>query len=123
VSAASLTVLRMTVVVTAVVAAALLYPTTGRTQIRKIGDEFLVNSYTTGAQVVPVVATRGDDEFIVLWSGGNPIRSLLFGVRAQRFHQTGEALGSEFLISAQATTDDNVERHPAIAARSDGSLG
>ena len=63
----------------------------------KLGTEFQVNSYTTGEQSRPTVASNGEN-YLVVWQsaaqdGDN------FGVYGQFFHTTGQKLGAEFRIN------------------------
>ena len=59
------------------------------------GDEFLVNTYTTGSQYLPhaVLDSRGD--FVVLWATGDVV--------AQRFGSAGDRRGTEFVVNTYTT--------------------
>ncbi len=61
------------------------------------GGEFQVNTYTTGLQYRPSVATNGLGNFVVAWSGtGGQDGS---GIFAQRFDSDGSASGVEFQVN------------------------
>lgn len=82
----------------------------------RLGSEFRVNSYTTGAQNGAAVAADGAGNFIVVWrsagqdgSGG--------GVFAQRYDADGNAWGGEFQVNQFTTGDQDA---PAVAAGPDG---
>lgn len=82
------------------------------------GDEFQVNSYTTGFQSPAVVAVDPAGGFVVAWSSyeqdgsGN-------GVFGQRFSPAGAPVGSEFQINSSTTSWQTVD---AIAADSAGNF-
>jgi hypothetical protein len=66
------------------------------------GSNFLVNSYTTGNQLNPSIATDNNGNFIISWNGagtgdtGN-------GIFAQRYNSSGVAQGSNFLVNTYTT--------------------
>src|SRR5262245_4971921 len=65
------------------------------------GVEFRANTFTTGAQQFPAVASYADGDFFVVWevngSGdGN-------GVFAQRYNAAGAAQGTDFLVNTSTT--------------------
>jgi hypothetical protein len=63
-----------------------------------LGAEFRVNTYTSGSQAAPDVASDEDGNFVVVWQSqgqdGNQ-----YGVFAQRFAASGAPLGGEFLVN------------------------
>jgi hypothetical protein len=75
------------------------YDTSGNPQ----GDEFLVNTYTTGYQVSPAVGMNDAGNFIIVWSGEGPGGN--DGVFAKRYDASGTAQGSEFQVNT-STSDD-----------------
>ena len=83
-----------------------------------LGDDFAVNSYTTGGQFRPAVAMDGIGRFVVVWEslGQDGSNSGVFG---QRFAANGAKLGPEFRVSG-ATTGD--QAYPAVAARANGDF-
>jgi hypothetical protein len=61
------------------------------------GDEFLVNTYTTGGQGVPIVASHPDGRFVVVWvNREDPLRSAVW---ARRYDTLGVAQGQPFRVS------------------------
>jgi hypothetical protein len=69
------------------------------------GDEFCVNTFTTGTQYQPSVAVARGGEFVVAWeSVGQPPDSSGSGVFARRFDAAGQALGPEFLVNSTTTS-------------------
>jgi hypothetical protein len=81
------------------------------------GSEFMVNSYTTGYQVVPAAATDSNGFFVVVWNGEGPTDSA--GVFGQRFDAVGTAFGGEFQVNTYTT---NQQREPAVAADGAGNF-
>ena len=63
-----------------------------------LGSEFQINSYTTGDQLNPSVATDPSGNFVVAWQSDPQ-----GGVFGQRFASDGSALGSEFQVSTYTT--------------------
>ena len=67
-----------------------------------IGAEFLVNTYTTGAQNRAVVTATPTGAFVVAWTSDAQDGSSA-GAFAQRFDATGAARGSEFQVNTYTT--------------------
>jgi len=66
-----------------------------------LGSEFRINSYTTGLQAGPSVASDASGNFVVVWNGnGQGDDAGLFG---RRFDATGAPLGAEFLVNTYTT--------------------
>jgi hypothetical protein len=81
----------------------------------KAGAEFQVNTYTTGGQGVPAIATDVQGNFVVVWKGagsGDPT-----GIFAQRYDANGAPIGGEFRVN---TTTSLLQENPAIAMAPDG---
>ncbi len=70
------------------------YASTGE----KLGSEFQVNTYTTGHQIFPVVASDAAGNFVVAW-GSEGQDGSGFGTFGQRYSNTGAKLGSEFQVN------------------------
>jgi hypothetical protein len=82
-----------------------------------LGDQFRVNTYTTGAQVRGAVASDSAGNTVVVWeSFGRDGNS--YGIYGQRFSATA-ALGAEFPIN---TYTSNAQRFPSVASSADGSF-
>ncbi|MCP4657363.1 MAG: hypothetical protein GY856_18280 [bacterium] len=81
------------------------------------GDEFRVNTLTTGRQSQPAVASDPEGNLVIAWRAedfdGNDR-----GIFAQRYDGTGQTLGSEFRV------DGNIggHRRPAIARDAAGNF-
>ena len=66
-------------------------------QSTALGPDFPVNSYATGYQFSPHVASDATGNFVVVWTGQGPGGS---GTWARRFDNAGTPLDSEFLVNA-----------------------
>jgi hypothetical protein len=73
--------------------------------------EFQVNSYTSGRQEAPVVASAGDGRFLVVWETFGQDGSS-GGLSGQLFAVDGEQLGAEFQVN---TVTERTQYNPAIA--------
>src|SRR5262249_19884968 len=69
-----------------------------------LGNEFRVNSYTTGFQNSPSVATSAAGNFVVAWVSIYQDGSSN-GVFAQRYSSAGQPLGPEFRVNTYTTND------------------
>ena len=76
-------------------------------QTPPLGEEFQVNTDTTGAQLRPDVASTPAGDFVVVWESGTILRG-------QRFDAAGAPAGAEFPIGAAAGS------RPAVAASASG---
>ncbi len=86
-----------------------------------VGDEFEVNTYTTGSQGSPAVATDGDGDFVVVWSSDGSFGSDLDGssIQAQRFDSVGAPVGDQFQVNTYTTS---LQFSPAMAVGADGEF-
>ncbi len=75
------------------------------------GDEFRVNTYSTGGQADPAVAMNGTGQFVVVWSGASPSDDLA-GIFGQRFDAVGAPVGPEFRVNTYTTENQD---SPAVA--------
>ena len=92
----------------ALVMFSIMAPTCTLAQPVPLGDEIVVNSYTTGFQGAPSIASDGAGSFVVVWSG-------VGGTRGQRFDDEGLPRGTEF----EVTVDDLGAR---VAMGADGAF-
>ena len=76
-----------------------------------LGDEFLINSYTSGAQGDSTVTALPDGGFVVMWrSQDTPGDPSPPGISGQRFDAGGTPLGEEFRVNTEtASTQDMPE--------------
>jgi Ca2+-binding RTX toxin-like protein len=97
---------------------------------KAVGDEFVVNTFTTGTQLLPAIAMNDGGDFIITWQSGNLVNTgtplpttgpdaSSSGIVAQRYHSDGTANGTEFLVNT-FTTDR--QWLPDVAMKDDGSF-
>ena len=89
------------------------YASTGVPQ----GGEFRVNTYTTGNQFTPAVASDAAGNFVVAWY--SPQDGSGYGMFGQRFASNGAPLGGEFQINTFTT---NNQFGAAVASDSAGNF-
>jgi hypothetical protein len=83
-----------------------------------LGDDFLVNAYTTNLQHRPSVASDGSGNFVVVWASENQ-EVASYHVYARRYATSGAALGPELRVDTSgAVSNDN----PRVASDSSGNL-
>ena len=82
----------------------------------RVGNEFLVNTYTANDQTIGDVAMAPDGYFVVVWTSDGSQDGAGSGVYAQRYTPDGNRVGSEFLVN---TATDGNQRSPALAMASD----
>jgi hypothetical protein len=75
------------------------------------GDEFVVNTYTYGAQRESDVACDAAGNFVVTWKG-EEYNGSGWGIYARRFKANGSGIGNEFHVN-NATANDQIT--PAVA--------
>ena len=81
-----------------------------------LGNEFLVNTTTTGNQDSPVVAMASKGRFLVVWEGQGA--GDLDGVFGQCYNVNGTAIGAEVLIN---TATSGLQGEPSVSMAPDGS--
>ena len=83
------------------------------------GPEFHVNTYVTNFQSYPAIAVDGAGGFVVVWTSIGQPSTTLYSVIGRRFDAAGGAIGGEFMINSN-TTSDNYSA--AIAMDDDGQF-
>ena len=83
-----------------------------------LGPEFRVNTYTTGNQGGPAVATDSSGNFVVVWHSTGQDGDI-DGVFGQRYASSGAPLGPEFRVNTFTT---NYQRNPSVAADASGNF-
>ncbi|MEM7588356.1 MAG: hypothetical protein AAF560_33520 [Acidobacteriota bacterium] len=86
-----------------------------------LGDEFQVNTYTTGGQRWPSVAMADSGAFVVAWmsEGSYGDDTSDYSVQGQRFASDGTAMGGQFQINSY-TTDG--QGYPTVGADAEGNF-
>ena len=85
----------------------------------EVGSEFLVNTYTTSAQLSPRVAMTGDGDFVITWQSQDQEGDNSGGVFAQRFDTEGNKLDSEFHVNIESS---NGQENPDVAIDDQGDF-
>ena len=80
------------------------------------GDEFQINSETSGNQREPAVTMDAEGNFVVTWYGPGEDKEDIF---ARRFNSNGQPLGSEFSVNSY--TNDK-QLYPGVAMNNDGGF-
>ena len=83
-----------------------------------LGSEFQVNTYTSGYQTNPSVATDAGGNFVVTWQSASQDGSGL-GVFGQRYDNSGTKVGSEFPVNTYTTGD---QATPYVAMDATGNF-
>jgi hypothetical protein len=83
-----------------------------------VGAEFRVNSYTTGSQRQPSVASDASGNFVVVWDsyGQDGDREGIFG---QRYDAAGGPLGAEFRVNSVTAGDQD---RPSVSSDPSGNF-
>ena len=82
------------------------------------GDEFKINTYTSGTQQHSEVASLSDGGFVVTWMSMDS-RADMRDIYGQRYDSSGAAAGVEFQVNSYTTQGQG---GPAVAGLSDGSF-
>jgi hypothetical protein len=83
-----------------------------------LGNEFRVNTYTTGNQRTPSVAADSSGNFVVVWSSDGQDGSA-DGIFGQRYDSAGDTLGSEFQINSYTLA---WQQNPVAASDASGNF-
>lgn len=86
-----------------------------------LGADFEVNTYTTGYQYGPSVATDPQGGFVVVWHGEGPNGTQTYDsiIHARRFDAQGSPLGDQFQVNTYTT---NSQHRPSITVDSRGDF-
>ena len=84
------------------------------------GDEFQVNTYTTGQQTFPSVAAH-DDGFVVIWAseGSFGTDSSSGSIQGRRYESDGTPIGDPFQVNSYTT---NLQNRPLVSSWTDGNF-
>lgn len=83
----------------------------------RVGEEFQVNSHTSGDQWQPAVASFDSGGFVVTWTSEDQDGSE-GGIYSQRFDASGEKVGGETRVSSATVLDQSA---PDVVTLPDGS--
>lgn len=82
------------------------------------GNEFRVNSFTTGAQQAAAVAMDGTGAFVITWESSGQDGSGM-GIYSQRYTAAGAPQGTEFRVNTYTT---NEQYQPSVAVDTVGDF-
>jgi hypothetical protein len=82
-----------------------------------LGSEFRVNTYTTGAQGYPSIATDPSGNFVAVWESAQDGSGA--GIFGQRYAGSGAPLDAEFRVNTVTASD---QARPSVAADSSGNF-
>ena len=83
------------------------------------GGEFQVNTYTTGHQYEPFVASDSSGNFVVVWGSRYGQDGSAGGIFAQRYDAGGTPRGVAFQVNSHTT---NYQYQPAVASDAAGNF-
>jgi hypothetical protein len=83
-----------------------------------LGAEFRANTYTTGFQIVPAVASDPSGNFVVVWTNSVQDGSSN-GIFGQRFTSSGAPAGPEFRVNTYTSLSQGL---PSVAVDSAGNF-
>jgi hypothetical protein len=81
-----------------------------------VGNDFVVNTYTTGDQSGGQVVHDAGGNFVVTWGGADGSSG---GVFAQRFSDSGARYGGEFRVNTYTT---GTQQRPSVASDATGNF-
>lgn len=86
-----------------------------------LGSQFQVNSYTTGGQYFPAVATDPAGDFVVVWQsyGSYGADDSLTSIQGQRYSAAGVAQGDQFQVNSYST---HRQERPGVATDAAGDF-
>ena len=86
-----------------------------------LGNDYPINTFTTGSQQLPAVATLSNGNMVAVWQSagqGGKSSATFNSIRGQILSSTGTAVGSEFLASNSSIAVD--DSSPGVAALNAG---
>ena len=86
-----------------------------------LGDQFQINTFTAGTQIIGDVAAAANGDFVVVWSSdGSPGTDTGgMSVQGRRYASDGSAQGDQFQINTYTT---NTQIDPEVSAAADGDF-
>ena len=86
-----------------------------------LGGQFQVNTYTSGYQRSPSVASDADGDFVVVWesTGSSGSDTSSTSVQGQRYAAGGAPLGGQFQVNTYTT---GFQANPSVASDAEGDF-
>jgi hypothetical protein len=82
------------------------------------GGQFQINTFTSGGQYAPSVASDSSGNFVVVWENFG-VASATSAVQGQRYDASGSPIGSEFQVNSYTTGS---HFNPSVASDSSGKF-
>jgi len=83
------------------------------------GAQFQVNTFTTGGQKEPSVATEADGDFVVVWGSDGSSPPTNHSIQGQRYASDGSTRGAQFQVN---TYPGPFQSGPSVATDADGDI-
>jgi hypothetical protein len=87
-----------------------------------MGTEFKVNTTDPGRQGAPAVAADPTGNFVVVWEQYGAPMELAPGIFGQRYDSAGAPMGTEFVVSANMSSQYDYQFYPAVASGAGGGF-
>ncbi|MDN3506104.1 MAG: hypothetical protein P0S96_02630 [Simkaniaceae bacterium] len=84
----------------------------------KINGEFQANTYSSGHQIVPKIATLSDGRLVILWEGDDKISPTYSTIYGQLFTPNATKIGNEFKVSS--VSGGLYESDPSVTSLNSG---
>ncbi len=84
-----------------------------------VGAEFQINTYTSGEQREPSIASLSGGGFVVVWHDESGQDGSHWGVFGQRFDSAGVAVGAEFQVTTYTSSH---QYQPSVTGLNDGGF-
>jgi hypothetical protein len=85
--------------------------------IKRIGQDFIVNSTTMDGQINPSITTLADGRIAIVWSSRDAGDGSESCIRGRIYNAAGTAFGGDFIVNTTATNRQDV---PSVTALTDG---
>jgi hypothetical protein len=84
-----------------------------------LGDQFLVNTITAGAQRRPKAAMNNQRDFVIVWDGETVPGSNIRDIFARRYDSFSAPLADQFRVNTYIVDD---QKYPAVVLKQDGQF-
>ncbi len=86
----------------------------------RLGDEFLVNTFTSQDQDHPTIDIGPGGDFVVVWHSEQSITEIFdYSIQGQRFAADGSRLGDQFQVNTYTAQD---QKFPEVAVKPSGEF-
>ena len=85
--------------------------------IKRIGQDFIVNTTTTSYQIAPSVTALAGGRFVVTWESNDPGDGSFSCIRGRLYKADGTAASNDFIVN---TTTTRFQIDPSVTVLADG---